>query len=349
MGAPRERALDPRRLAAGVLVVVALGMAAGIAVVLLTNRQALLAAVTRVPLWSLAAAVALTVASWLGQGLSFAALAPRRVRGQLVSMTAAFLGGDFPALVTPFGSGGIPGGVFSLTREGLTAGEAGAVIAMHSLLTSVFFAIAGVVAAIVLPMRIAGSGAAVWSGFVAAMVVLGLIAWLAVRPQHAVGLIERLVSGGAAARVISREAAARFVAAADRESGLFADGVRRLTRERPANLVASFAGLAFSRSCLAGALLVVLYGLGWRGDVVAAAAIGVAAMVLTIASPTPGGSGAVEAVLTALLATMTAAPIAGAAALLWRVVTFYLEVLVGWALFSRYLARPTRRVQEDAS
>ena len=48
----------------------------------------------------------------------------------------------------PFGSGGIPGGVFSLTREGLSAGEASAVIAMHSLINCEGSDIARTVAAL---------------------------------------------------------------------------------------------------------------------------------------------------------------------------------------------------------
>ena len=340
MSARRARGLDPRRLAIGVLAALGLGMAAGIAVVLLTGGGALLTAAAKLPLWALAAAIALTVASWFGQGVSFAALTTRRVSGQVRSMTSAFLGGDFPALATPFGSGGIPGGVFALTREGLEPGAAGAVVAMHSLLTSVFFAVAGVIAAVVLPMRVAHSGAAVWSGFAGAMVVLGIIAWLALRPRRAVALVERLASGAIAVRVLGAERSAAIVAAAEREAGLFATGVRRLTRERPAVLALSFAALAFSRGCLAAVLLVVMYGLGWRGDAVAVIAVAVAAMVLTIAAPTPGGSGAVEAAMAALLATLTTAPIAGAAALLWRAVTFYGEMLVGWFVFSRYVAQP---------
>ncbi len=317
----------------------ALGMAASVAVVAFTGGRQLLAGILQLPLWAFALTAALVVGSWLGQGVAFAALTPRGTRGQLLAMTRAFLGGDFPALVTPFGSGGIPGGIFALGREGLSAGEAGAVVALHSLLTSVFFTATGVFAAFILPAHLAHSTVAVWSGFAAATLVLVVIGWLALAPRHAVGLLEGVVSSRVGRRFVGEERAARIVAAAEHEAGVFTTGVKRLTRERPGALLLSFAGLAFSRICLAAVLLVIMYGLGWRGDPVAVVAVAIAAMVVAVASPTPGGSGAVEPAMTALLATITTAPVAGAAALLWRALTFYVEMLVGWLAFSRYVAR----------
>lgn len=334
--------LDPGRLRLGLVVVVAIGAAVGALVAVVSGGSQLLAAIVKLPLSWLALALAITVASWFGQGVSFAALTTRGVRGQVRRMTAAFLGGDFPALVTPFGSGGIPGGIFALARVGLTAGEAGAVVAMHSLLTAVFFVIVGLVTAVVLPARLAGSGAVVWSGFGAILAALAVVGWVALRPHDSAALLSRVLSSRAMVRVLGTARVGRLCAAAGREAELFAAGVRTLTHERPAAMAISFAGLFFSRACVIAVLPVIMYGLGWRGDVLATLATGVGAMVLAVASPTPGGSGTVEAGMTALLATVAPVPVAGAATLLWRGITFYSEVVVGWVVFSRYLAQGER-------
>lgn len=322
--------------------VVAVGGGVGAGVALLAGGGEVVAAMAKLPLGWLALALLVNAASWLGQGVSFGALASGGLRGRLFRMTGAFLGGDFPALVTPFGSGGIPGGVFALVREGLSAGEAGAVVAMHSLLTAVFFLIAGLVAAVVLPARIAGSGAAIWAGFAAIVAALALIAWLATRPERAVALIRRVLTSRAVVRVAGRTRADRACEAVEREAELFAGGVKALTRERPGAMALSLAGLFFSRVCVIAVLPVILWGLGWRGDVLAALATGVGAMFLAIASPTPGGSGTVEAGMTLLLSGVAPASTATAAVLLWRGITFYTEVLAGWLVFSRYITRRGR-------
>jgi len=310
--------LDPARLRTGLLIAVFIGVSAGLALALFTGGPAVLDGMRRLPLVWLLVALALSVASWLGQGISFAALTSRGVRGNLLSMTKAFLGGDFPALVSPFGSGGIPGGVFCLTREGLSPGEASAVIAMHSLLTGAFFVVVGVAAAVAVPLHSATSSALVWSGLAGILVGVAVTVAIALRPRKAIEAMERALSSRFVTRVLGEERAGRLVNAASHEAELFATSVRALMRERPGSLALSFVGLFASR-------------------------IALVAMALAVASPTPGGSGAVEAALTALLATQTLAATAAAAALLWRGITYYAELLVSWVVFSRYLAARPRR------
>lgn len=336
---PPKAPLDRRRLRAGALIAVAIGVTAGLLVTLITGGPAVLAGIVKLPLPFFALAFALSVASWFGQGVGFAALTARGVKGRVLPMTSAFLGGDFPALVSPFGSGGIPGGIFCLTREGLSTGEASAVITMHSLLTGAFFVLVGVAAAIFLPTQSAGSSALVWGGIAVILAGVAAIVWIALRPQDATALIRRLLSGRLLARMMGAERSQRFLSAAELEMERFAGSVRILMRERPGSLALSFAGLFASRVFLIVTLPVIMYGLGWRGAIAPLLATAVGAMALSVISPTPGGSGTVEAALTALLATQTTAPMAAAAALLWRGITYYAELLAGWAVFSRYLAR----------
>ena len=336
--------LDPRKLRAGLTITIAIGVTVGVGVALATGGREVLAGMAKLNVAWLLLALALSGLSWLGQGLGFAALKPRGVHTNLLRMTSAFLGGDFAALVTPFGSGGIPVGVFCLTREGLTAGESSAIIAMHSLLTGLFFLVVGAVAAIVMPLKTKGAETIMWSGLAAIAVVLAFVVWLAARPHAAKDRLNRLFSGAWLKRALGARRAERFAAAVDREATQFARDLRTLTHERPSHLALSFFGLFMSRVCLVVCLPVVMLGLGWRGDIAPLLATAVGAMALMIVSPTPGGSGAVEVATAALLSTQpgVSGPMAGAATLLWRGVTYYTEVIAGWLLFTRYLATKPR-------
>lgn len=337
--------IDPRKLRTGLTITVAIGVTVGVGIALATGGGEVLKGIASLPLGWLLLALTLSALSWLGQGLGFAALTKTGVRRNLLPMTSAFLGGDFAALVTPFGSGGIPAGVYCLTREGLTAGESSAIIAMHSLLTGLFFILVGVGAAIVMPLQTRGAEALVWSGIAAIAIVLGFIIWLAARPHAARDRLNRLFAGAWLVRLLGESRARKLADIVDREATHFAGDVRQLTHERPSHLALSFFGLFVSRVCLVVCLPVIMYGLGWRGDLMPMLATAVGAMALAIVSPTPGGSGAVEVATVALLSTQAPAQMAGAATLLWRGTTYYTEVIAGWLLFTRYLAKRPRRAK----
>jgi uncharacterized protein (TIRG00374 family) len=110
-------------------------------------------------------------------------------------------------------------------------------------------------------------------------------------------------------------------------------------RERPGALAVALGGLLVSRACLLAILPVLLLGLGWRGDVVPVLLTVLGVWAVASASPTPGGSGAVEATMTAALSRLAPIGTAGAAALLWRGITFYFDLVIGWMLFSWLLSR----------
>ena len=337
---------DPKHIRTWLTITVAIGVTVAVVVALATGGPAVLRAAMQLqPAWLLLA-LSLSALSWLAQGFGFAALSTRGVRGNLLRMTSAFLGGDFAALTTPFGSGGIPAGVFCLMREGLSAGESSAIVAMHSLLTGLFFLVMGAMAAIVMPLSTRGAEMVVWGGIAGIAVVLALIVWLAVRPHAAAAWLNRMLSKRWLARFVGGKRAARIVEVVDREACRFAADVETLLHERPSQLVLSFLGLFVSRVCIVLCLPIVLSGLGWHGDLLPIMAIAVGAGALAIVSPTPGGSGAVEAATAALLATQVpSVAMVGAATLVWRSVDYYAEISVGWFMFTRYLAI-TRRAPE---
>jgi len=330
------------KLRAGLALAIGLGVAVSLIVTLATGGRAVISGMLRLPAGWLVLALALSALSWMGQGLGFAALSRRPITGNLLSMTTAFLGGDFGAFVTPFGSGGIPLGVYCLTREGLSAGEASAVIAMHTLLTGAFFLLAGVIALVVTPLATQGAGPLVWMGMAAFALALTLLVWVALRPKAATAWISGFAARPWSSRLLGEERALRLVAAVERELEHFIRDLHCLMRARPGRVALSFLGLAGSRACLILCLPVIMYGLGWRGHLLPLLATATGALALAIISPTPGGSGAVEAATAALLATQGPVALAGAATLLYRGVTYYAELLAGWAAFTHYLTRSGR-------
>ena len=272
----------------------AIGVAVGVALALITGGRTVLAGIEQLPLGWFLGALSLSVASWFGQGIGFAALTEKGVtRSNIRPMTTAFLGGDFPALVSPFGSGGIPGGIFCLTREGLSAGEASAVVTMHSLLTGAFFVVVGGAAAVWLPLRNANSSALVWAGFGAIVAGVAVVAWVALRPRGAAALLCRLLSGRTVERILGRRGHARWSRppSGTPSSSPPASVSSRATARA---LALSFAGLFASRICLVLALPVdhVRARMARRPPPLMATAVG--AMALAVVSPTPGGQGAVE-------------------------------------------------------
>jgi uncharacterized protein (TIRG00374 family) len=342
--------IDLNALRAGLTVTVMIGLTVGLVVALVAGGKEVLTGMLALPLGWLLLALGISALSWLGQGLGFAALSSVGIKGNLMRMTSAFLGGDFAALVTPFGSGGIPVGIFCLHREGLTTGESSAIIAMHSLLTGAFFLVAGGTAAVVLPMATRGAQIFVWASVAAIALVVGAILALTLKPEAAVDWLDRTLAKRWVSRMLGEDRAERFAARTHKEALRFAGDIRCLTRESPGQILLSFVGLFSSRICIMLCLPVIVYGLapsyGWHGDLLPLLATAIGAMALAIVSPTPGGSGAVEVATTALLATQMPSGMAGAAALLWRGATYYTELIAGWIAFTRYIAMKPRGAKE---
>lgn len=104
---------------------------------------------------------------------------------------------------------------------------------------------------------------------------------------------------------------------------------------QPLRLVAGVGGNLLLIVGYVGALLASLLALGAHPPILAAAAVYLAGNAVGSIAPTPGGLGAVEAVLTAgLTAIGIPAHEAVPAVLLFRIATFWLPIPAGWLSFS---------------
>lgn len=129
----------------------------------------------------------------------------------------------------------------------------------------------------------------------------------------------------------------KFVAT--RVRALFAGVVPRMldVLQRPQKLLTGIGGMLLLTGCFVMCLDASIRAFG-GGEAISYASIAVvflAGNALGSAAPTPGGIGAVEATLTlGLIAAGLDGQVAGAAVLMFRLMTFWLPVLPGWISFN---------------
>jgi uncharacterized protein (TIRG00374 family) len=335
-----ERASDspPQiQIRRGVIASVLAGAVAAAVVVAFAGSSAILAQMRQLPYGWLALAAGLNVLAWAFQGVGLAALSSSGVWVNAGKMTRAFLGGDLVANVTPFGAGGVVAGIYCVNREGPSAGEATAVITLHSMLTGAYFAVVGLLAVATLPAQRLGTEILLGVSILALALGSVVVLWLVRNPSHVAVWLGRWADGVAARWLLGADRSQRLATTARAEARRFSVAVDDLVRDRPLRLVASFAAVCLSRALVAASLLAVLTGFGWTGPALPVLFLSVGAMALAIVTPVPGGSGVTEIVTVALLAPHMSRSLAGASTLVWRGVSFYAELLVGGAVFAYYL------------
>jgi uncharacterized membrane protein YbhN (UPF0104 family) len=263
--------------------------------------------------WGLAA-LALSVLTYVGAALSVSGFVAQRlgfVRTMLVQLASSFV-----TLVTPAAVGGVALNVRFLQRRKIPSPVAVASIAvsqvvaltLHILLLAVFGAIAGT-----------GSKSPInpptWSYFV----VAGLL----------------VLAGG----VLAFPAGRRMVRA--RVSPTFGQVLPRLVEvaQDPRKLIEGVGGALLLSLAYIACLATCVAAFGGSVPIAKIGVVYLTGSALGSIIPTPGGLGAVEAALTAgLTAAGVPGGVAAGAVLLFRLLTFWLPVPLGWAAL-HYLER----------
>ncbi|WP_167384807.1 lysylphosphatidylglycerol synthase transmembrane domain-containing protein [Amycolatopsis tolypomycina] len=262
------------------------------------------------PAWVFAA-VAVFLVPLLGNVLALRAVAPVRLPWGLT--TAAQLAGAFGNLVAPANLGGMATNVRFLHRRGVaTTGAAGAVGAAQAaaVAVTVSLALPGLIAS----GRLAGAGALVSVPVVTIVVLVLLAAAAAALRCTATG---RRWTGRVRSVAAATLTAFRLALATPGRAGLALAGNLLVTLGTTAALAAAVQAFGATRSF--GDLLLVVAGSALAGVL-----------------PVPGGAGGAEVILAAQLTALgLQPPVALAAAVLHRVVTFWSRVPVGWFAFAR--------------
>jgi uncharacterized membrane protein YbhN (UPF0104 family) len=258
-------------------------------------------------------ALGLSALTYVAAALSLSGFVLRRLN--FTRTVLAQLAGSFVTLVTPAAVGGAALNIRYLQRNKVPPAVAAASVGvsqvvafvLHITLLVIFLAITGA--------RSNSLSPPTWAYFV----IAGLVA---------VVLIVIAVPGG------RRLLRARLAPAAGQV-------VPRLIEviQQPRKLAAGIGGALLLTACYVLCLTACVQALGGSIAITSAAVVYLTGSALGSAVPTPGGLGAVEAALSAgLTATGLAGATAVSAVLLFRALTFWLPVPLGWAAFS-YLQR----------
>jgi glycosyltransferase 2 family protein len=315
--------------AAGALLSVLLTVAAIFFIVMRTEEMPRV-----VSIWPLLAALGASVATWWLQGLIVAVLArPRLGKLRVIDTFRVYMAGTFVSGISPVRGAEIPCEVYLLKRLGLSTGGASAVVGTRVLLD----------VAVLTPATLCGLALTV--GLPEARVVEPLLAGLAIGVTAAVVL---LAWGRSKTSVPRRDEPGRLSRARAKAQGFFADARRsvdsyrrrgnRMTLVYAAMLTIFYWALRLSSGPLA------LMAVGWSGDwiPVILAQLLLASLILPLA-PTPGGSGARELGLAALLSAHVPEGQLLSGIVVYTGLTYYLPVVVGALFAGRQLWREVFR------
>ena len=269
------------------------------------------------------------------------------------------LEGYFIGQLIPVSAAGVPYQAFLLTRKGVRAGWATAVVLVKGFVPGVFFFFV-LVATVVLValgwrgtpesatfLKIVGPLSALPTGFIITMLVI-----MVKKPV----LFDRLVDGGAAwlARRL-RGAAARRVeqgrARLEAESHVFREALSALGTHRRWILAwgVLLVVLAYVIEFLVAAI--VLWGFGYEGSFLGPLLLQCILKPVIAASPTPGSVAIGEGGYIGFFAAYLPAYFVGVSLVLWRLVIYFVPMFVGGILVAKRIGQRgfSMRAEVDTS
>lgn len=265
-----------------------------------------------------ATAVGLSLLTYVAATAALLGAIPIRLR--FGPALAAQIASSFANRVTPAKVGGVATNIRYFQRQGVPVAvsvtavglNAIAGLVMHISLTLVFLLLASgdddATLAIVSPATIAVAVT------VLVVVILGSTALPVTRRLLTTHVVPQLRAGWVSIRAIGRS---------------------------PSRLVMLLGGSGVITLAYLGAMVASLEAFGSTASFPIVALLFLTASAVANAAPTPGGIGAAEAALIAAFSTVEEATIAIPAVFLYRLVTFWLPILPGWAAMS-YLRRTER-------
>jgi uncharacterized protein (TIRG00374 family) len=243
------------------------------------------------------------------------------------------LAGLLAGTITPGQAGGEPVRVHELYRCGVKVGDATAVVIMERVLDGIILTGMGII--IMLMTR------EIWSTFSTGLILLIIAAWifllsflfipfLAMRyPVRMKSLILRLVSWIIGKLSHTRFSSSKICACADAEIDTLFDGFNRFAGPARWGLFAGGCATAFFWVTEFLVASVILMGLGLDPYIILSFFFQILIAIIMMIPTTPGSSGITELSTSSLYALIVPAGMLGIFVLLWRFVTFYLNIILG--------------------
>lgn len=280
----------------------------------------------------------------LAIGFRVLALALWGVRIKLLSLSLGYrvrlgyavnmvLAGLLAGTITPGQAGGEPVRIHELYRTGVKVGDATAVVIMERVLDGIVLTLMGVV--IILSTQ------SVWSTFDTSMKILIVVAWIFLisfilipfltikYPARMKSLIISFISWITGKVFKKWGASSRINERADTEIDNFIGSIGRFTGSAGWGLVAG--GFATGLFWIAEFMVasIILMGLGLEPYILLSFFFQIIIAIIMMIPLTPGSSGVTELSTSSLYALIVPSGMLGIFVLLWRFVTFYLNIILG--------------------
>lgn len=265
----------------------------------------------------------------------------------LVEALELTLEGFFVGQLIPVSAAGVPYQAFILTRKGVRAGWATAVVLVKGFVPGVFF-----FAVLSATIVVAALG---WKGSAASLTYLKIVGPLSALPIGAIitllfimlrypKLFDRLVDSTASflASKLRGKAAQKVEEARvsmEEQSHIFREALTTLGRRKRGALYwgALLVVLAYIAEFLVG--IVILVGFGYRGSLLGPLILQCLLKPILSASPTPGSLAVGEGGYIGFFAAHLPAHFVGISLVLWRLVLYFVPMLVGSLLVAKRVGR----------
>lgn len=244
------------------------------------------------------------------------------------------LAGLLAGTITPGQAGGEPLRVHELYRSGVKLGDAAGVVIMERVLDGVILTVMGVILMTLITSYF-------WNSFGPALSLLVIVAWilmisfliipfLATRyPDWTKRVLMKLVNWGAPKLSWWNSSPEKLITLADREiDNLFLSMARFTGNARIGLLGGGITTALFWVTELLVASFIMM-GLGLGPAVIESFFFQILIAIINMVPLTPGSSGITEISTTSLYALIIPTSVIGIFVLLWRFVTFYLNIILG--------------------
>jgi uncharacterized protein (TIRG00374 family) len=249
----------------------------------------------------------------------------------------------FIGQLIPLSAAGVPYQGFLLTRKGVRAGWATALVIVKGFVPGVFFFLVLVVTAILAALR--------WEGIAEAGTFLKIVGPLSALPVCLIvtvlvimlkfpALFDRIVDGIAAflVRKLPGKASERVEEARvmlEDESHIFRDALSALGRHRRIILMWGVLLIVLAFIVEFVVAVVILWGFGYQGAGTMPVILQCLLKPILFASPTPGSLAVGEGGYIAFFAVYLPAHFVGVSLVLWRLVVYFVPMFVGGALVAK--------------
>jgi len=235
--------------------------------------------------------------------------------------------------VTPGQAGGEPVRVHQLFRKGVSVGDASAVVLMERVLDGLILTLMGLVI-----IMLTGS---LWKTFSPSLLILIVIAWIFMLsfimipvvalkyPDKVKRLLMNIIPRFAKIFKLAGIPADRITETADREIDNFFSGLAHFRGKALWGLLAGFVVTGFFWIAEFLVASVIMMGLNLPPDYLTSFFFQIVIAIIMMIPLTPGSSGITEISTSSLYALIIPTGLIGIFVLLWRAITFYLNILLG--------------------